>query len=313
MRGTNPRGLITDDLFYRILEKLTREFPRWQLHYYNWTEPLIHPRIVEYTRAAAQAGFHLHLSSNLNYLKDAEGLMAAGAKTFRISLSGFTQDIYKRGHRGGDIEKVKRNMQVLSKARQSTGSRTRVHVYFHKYRHNLHELSAMEVFARDLGFDFVADWAYLMPVEKLLAYIDGRLPDDEQDFADQSILPNPRDAAALMQPYRARSCELIEQLVLDFQGRVSLCCASYDSKRNFIADYLESDWSSIQDGKRKHELCGPCMKQAAHVLFTHFSKPDLRSQIESLADAHLQQSPKATHAPSLRLPILHQHPLAESA
>src|SRR5204863_5847034 len=110
-----------------------------------------------------------HLSSNLNHLKNPEALLSAGAKTFRISLSGFTQPVYERGHRGGDIEKVKKNMIRLGEAHKATGSRTRIHVYFHKYRHNVHELPLMETFARDLGFKFISDWAYLMPLEKLIA------------------------------------------------------------------------------------------------------------------------------------------------
>ena len=78
---------------------------------------LIHPRINLYCKAAADAGFHLHLSSNLNFLKDEKSLLTAGVKTIRISLSGFTQSIYEQGHRGGNIEKVKANMRRLSAAR----------------------------------------------------------------------------------------------------------------------------------------------------------------------------------------------------
>jgi pyruvate-formate lyase-activating enzyme len=312
MSSVNPKGLIDRDLFYAILEKLRQEFPNWQLHYYNWTEPLIHPQIVEFSQAAAQAGFHLHLSSNLNYLKDPEGIMSAGAKTFRISLSGFSQSVYEISHSGGDVERVKRNMIRLSEAKKTTGSRMRTHVYYHKYAHNLHELSRMEEFARSLGFDFLADWAYLMPMEKLLAYIEGELPKSERAFADEHFVPSMHDAIAGMQPHRDSSCELIDQLVLDFQGNVSLCCATYDKAHNFIGKYLDMSWPDLQARKYVHNACAKCMHYGIHTFYTHFSKPDLRSIIDNLATSNLMVREAGPRGP-IRLPVLNQQILAESA
>jgi pyruvate-formate lyase-activating enzyme len=313
MQGTNTKGLIDDSLFDAILAKLAREFPRWQLHFYNWTEPLIHPSINRFCRSAAEAGFHLHLSSNLNHLKDPEGLMAAGMKTFRISLSGFTQPVYGIGHRGGAIEKVKTNMRRLSDAKRTTGSRTRIHVYFHKYRHNLHELEAMRAYATELGFEFCADWAFLMPVEKLVQYMDGTLSDSEREFADRSLVPRVGDAIEAMLPERESSCELIDQLVLDFQGNVSLCCAVYDAKRNFIGRYLDRSWPELQATKYAHSTCTTCMRNAAHVLYTHFSKPELVNRMRELVERQLAEPPQVGQRGPIPLPVLDPAAFAASA
>lgn len=313
MQGTNAKGLIDDALFDAILAKLAREFPRWQLHFYNWTEPLIHPSINRFCKSAAEAGFHLHLSSNLNHLKDPEGLMAAGMKTFRISLSGFTQPVYGIGHRGGAIEKVKANMRRLSDAKRATGSRTRIHVYFHKYRHNLHELEAMRAYATELGFEFCADWAFLMPVEKLVQYMDGTLSDSEREFADRSLVPRVGDAIEAMLPERESSCELIDQLVLDFQGNVSLCCAVYDAKRNFIGRYLDQSWPELQAAKYVHSTCATCTRNAAHVLYTHFSKPELVSRMRELVERQLAEPPQVGQRGPIPLPVLDPAALAASA
>ncbi len=304
MAGTNEKGMISDDVFDRVLAKLRREFPNWQLHFYNWTEPLIHPRINHFCKVAADAGFHVHLSSNLNYLKDPEGLMAAGMKTFRVSLSGFTQPIYGIGHRGGVIDKVKRNMRALSAAKRTVGSRTRIHVYYHKYRHNLSEIQAMESFARDLGFDFIADWAFLMPVEKLVQYMDGTLSESERDFADRALVPRVADAVQVMRPVRDRHCELIDQLVLDFRGNVSLCCAVYDAKRHFIGNYLDTDWAALQADKYRHSTCATCTKHGAHVLYTHFADPDLVAQMRTLVERQLQEPLETPLGRSIPLPVL---------
>lgn len=313
MAGTNPKGLISDETFDRVLEKLRREFPNWQLHYYNWTEPLIHPSINRFCKAAADAGFHLHLSSNLNHLKDPEGLMASGMKTFRISLSGFTQPVYGIGHRGGQIERVKENMRRLAAAKKTVGSRTRIHVYFHKYRHSVHELPLMEAFARELGMDFISDWAVLMPLEKTLAYVDGTLPDSERAFADEAILPRVSDSLELMKPHRNDSCELIDQLVLDFRANVSLCCATYDSKRNFIGNYLEMGWADLQKIKYRHAMCETCMSCGVHALYTRFARPELRDSVVRLAEKQLAEPPGREAPRSIQLPVLEPARLAESA
>jgi MoaA/NifB/PqqE/SkfB family radical SAM enzyme len=309
----NPKGLIEDGLFDRILDKLSVEFPKWQLHYYNWTEPLIHPSIVRYCRAAAERGFHLHLSSNLNHLKDAEGLMASGMKTFRISLSGFTQAVYGQTHRNGDIEQVKRNMTRLSEAKRATGGRTRIHVYFHKYRHNVHELSMMEAFARDLGFDFQHDWAYLMPVEKLFEHVEGGLPEADRLLADERMVPPLAEALRYFEPHRAHGCELIDQLTLDHQGNVALCCAVYDAKANFIGKYLEMGWAELQRAKYGHSICAKCMHYGAHVYYPHLGNPEWKAAIDEMAHRCLERPPAASAVrSSIRLPILHA-PLAASA
>jgi pyruvate-formate lyase-activating enzyme len=313
MQGTNEKGLIDESLFDAILAKLTREFPRWQLHFYNWTEPLIHPAINRFCRSAADAGFHTHISSNLNHLKDPEGIMAAGLKTFRISLSGFTQEVYGIGHRGGKIERVKENMRRLAEARRAVGSRTRVHVYFHKYRHNLDEIEPMRALATELGFDFCADWAFLMPLEKLVQYMDGSLADDERGFADRSIVPQVGDAVELMRPERDAHCELIDQLVLDFRGQVTLCCAVYDAKRHHIGSYLDRSWAELQRVKYAHSTCATCTSHGAHVLYTHFSRPELVERMRTLIERQLETPPPVGRRGPIPLPVLGPREIAALA
>jgi len=310
----NAKGMITDELFHRILEKLGREFPKSQLHFYNWTEPLIHPNINPYCKSAAEAGFHLHLSSNLNFLKDERELLTAGVKTIRISLSGFTQPVYEQGHKGGKIERVKANMRRLSEAKTSTGSRTKIHVYFHKYRHNLHELPLMEGFAKELGFELISDWAFLMPVERLIGYVEDAIDDDQRDFAARALVPDPRDAIAIMQPHGHLPCELIDQLVLDHVGNVTLCCAVYDAKATTVGNYLDLTWGELQRIKYGHTTCDACMHYGAHVLYTHFHQPVLRQAMLDLAEKQLKCIPlQAGGGGPIRLPVLNARPLAESA
>jgi MoaA/NifB/PqqE/SkfB family radical SAM enzyme len=306
MRGANAKGFIADDLFAAILAKLQREFTCRQLHFYNWTEPLLHPRIAEYCRLAADAGFHVHLSSNLNHLRHEQAVLASGIKTFRISLSGFTQETYRIGHRGGDVENVKTHMRRLADAKAAAKSRTRIHVYFHKYRHNVHEEALMERFAKSLGFDFQSDWAFLMPLEKILAYVDGSLSEDERRFADERFIPPLDEALELVQREggRDKACALIEQLVLDHRGRVMLCCGSFENAVNVIGEFLELDWPTMQAARYAHSMCGSCTAVAAHAFCTSVSDPALRAKVMTLAERSMARPPRPFERDAIALPIL---------
>jgi hypothetical protein len=43
---------------------------------------------------------------------------------------------------------------------------------YHRYLGNLDDEELMQHFARSLGFQFRAAWAFFMPLEKILAYLD---------------------------------------------------------------------------------------------------------------------------------------------
>jgi hypothetical protein len=80
-----------------------------------------------------------------------------------------------------------------------------VQVYFHKYRHDLGEL------ARMLGF------------------AEGQLPERERAYVEDTFALPIGEALAAALPYRDRKCRLYEQqIVLDLQGQIILCCGVYD-------------------------------------------------------------------------------------
>src|ERR1019366_2830753 len=114
-----PKGLMTADLLDVIVTKAKSEFDIESIGVFNWTEPLLHPRLYELIEIINNHGVHSSISTNLN-VKDSydfERLLAARPGWMRVSLSGFSQAVYERGHAGGDIELVKRNLVSLARAR----------------------------------------------------------------------------------------------------------------------------------------------------------------------------------------------------
>ena len=168
-----PQGYMEPELLRRIIEKARSECKVTGIGLFSWAEPMLHPKLPDLVRIVQEAGISCFLSSNLNILRNADDIMAANPFSFRISASGFTQETYGYSHRGGDIEKVKKHMAELAKAKKRNNSSTRIYVYYHRYKHNLKEEPMMREFASSLGFDFQPVWALFFPVEKLLTYASG--------------------------------------------------------------------------------------------------------------------------------------------
>ena len=105
--------------------------------------------------------------------KNLKALVKAEPDSFRISLSGFYQKNYKETHRGGDIRQVKSNMYRLRHLMDQYSSKTTVQVLYHVYKHNAgDDLLMMVKLCEELNFNLDPVWAFLMPLEKCIDYLD---------------------------------------------------------------------------------------------------------------------------------------------
>jgi hypothetical protein len=90
-------------------------------------------------------------------------------------------------------------MRELAAARHRTRSKTKIRVAFHRYLNNFADELAMRSFAESLGFEFQPLWAYLMPLEKNLAYLGEDCTDATITAADEQLIDrlalHPRDAS----------------------------------------------------------------------------------------------------------------------
>lgn len=270
------------DLLARIVEKASAECQVEGISLFNWTEPLLHPKLPELIHIVQRAGIDCHLSSNLNLLPDADAIMAANPASFKISASGFTQELYGHTHYGGDIERVKRHMKELAQAKKRNGATTRIFVSFHRYRGNLKEEPALKQFAAGLGFEFEPTWALMFPLEKILAYAEGSndvpLSADDLELVDRLALPL-KETLAAAGKHTGRPCRLREtQISMDFRGKVQLCCGLFDSGRFTVGDYLDLTLEQIQQLRRSHGMCERCMQHGAHLFLT-YQVPEMEQMI----------------------------------
>jgi MoaA/NifB/PqqE/SkfB family radical SAM enzyme len=279
---------MSPELLRRILEKAMNECTVTYIYLYTWGEPLLHQQIHELIRIVNGKDIRCGISSNLNILPDADAIMAANPTEFRISLSGFTQEVYGITHRGGDIERVKGNMIKLADARKRHKASTRISVYYHRYLHNLHEEAQMHQFSSDLGFEFETTWAIVLQLEKIVSMLDGDnsrypLTTEDNELISRLALPL-TEALRAAQLDSNRPCVLREeQITIDFKGDVKLCCGVFDPERFTLGNFLEIPLDEIQRLRSHHKFCERCLHHSAHNYLT------LRiPEIEKLVKSHIK-------------------------
>ncbi|MCP5060109.1 MAG: radical SAM protein [bacterium] len=282
-----PRGLMDVETMERIADKALAECDLKGIGLFNWTEPLLHPRLASLIRVLREREIKVNISSNLNIAKRLDEILASDPTQFRVSLSGIKPDTYARYHRGGELATVLGNLQELADIRERTGAATRVHLLFHRYRDNLDEEPEVAKLAAELGFDFIGVWAFMMPLEKVLALRDPGLhpellTEEDRALVDRLAL-DPSDALSATAPYRSRPCDLLEhQITLDWQGNVQLCCGLFDPERFGVGSYLEFPIEEIQRRKYEDPYCSRCTELGGHV-YANYGAPEFDELAERKA------------------------------
>lgn len=267
----NPKGFMEVSLLERVMDKAAAECDLEGVALFAWTEPFLHPKLPELIRSVNAHGVQCSLSTNLNVIKNLDNILAANPDSLRISLSGFYQPTYGITHRGGDIEKVKENMIELSHARDRAGVKTRIHVMYHRYLGNLDEEILMREYARSLGFAFQPIWAFMMPLEKIDAYLDhdmSSFTEDDRKLMERLTVPL-EVLPPILEKHKGTSCYLqTQQISMDFRADVQLCCAVYDSSKFTVGNYLEVPIGDIQKRKYAHSMCDRCIGKGLHAYHT---------------------------------------------
>lgn len=291
-RGSRPRGFMSFELFSKIFDKIRREAPvaRPVIALYNWGEPLLHPDIGRIVGLVRGHGLYCAVSTNLNQVRFLSDVVAAGPSILKVSLSGFSQAVYGRTHTKGEIETVKANMRRLRELIDQHGTPINVVIGYHDYIGNDgDELASMGELAGELGFELRHKIARLFPLEKVLPLFD---PNGVPAPADRALvdllLVKPSEWARVASADGTdSSCVMRDQeMALNYDGSVALCCNVYDYANNVAPDFLAVSHEELQTLKNRHELCGPCMKAG----YPRSGGLDSHPEIQRLASARARQT-----------------------
>lgn len=286
-------GIMDWDLMERILDKIKSENPNAIVFTYGNSEPFIHPQLPECIAAIKRRGLHAELSTNLNYVQRVDELLEAGPELIIISLSGFTQDVYVKGHAGGNIEKVKANMRIIADANNARPADRRVKmlVNYHVYNDNAHEVEPMRQYAEGLGIGFFTSLARAISMENAIRYCQSHDPqatpfEVQEGRPDwNSILPpagekyaaamarvriKPTDSLAMYESIPVHDvCPVGAGMLFTFirhDGKTQLCACTAD-RRITLGDYLDTTPDQLIEQRTGHAICKQCIKYRLNLMF----------------------------------------------
>jgi MoaA/NifB/PqqE/SkfB family radical SAM enzyme len=284
-------GVMEPDLMERILDKIASENPQAIVFLYGNSEPFLHPHLPECIASIKRRGLDAQFSTNLNYVQRLDETLAAQPDMIIISLSGFTQEIYERGHAGGKIERVKENMRLISEAKNKTGTPINISVNYHVYRDNEHEIAPMKAYSENLGLNFFTSLARAISMENAIQYCRSKDPEAtpfeiEEGRPDwnQALPPIGETYVKTMErlkipPTMAREmykdhpvaqvCPVGAGSMFTFirhDGKTSMCACVAD-RRITVGDYLETTPDQMIEQRTGHAFCKQCLHYRTNFYF----------------------------------------------
>lgn len=285
----HKNGVMDWELMERCLDKIRSENPEAIVFLYGNSEPFLHPRLPECIAAVKSRGLRCELSTNLNYTQRIPETLDARPDFIIISLSGFTQEVYEKGHDGGNIERVKSNMALVGAANQTR--QIPISVNYHVYTDNQHEIEAMRQFAAALGIGFFTSTARAISMENAIQYCrekdpeatpyevqDGRpdwnkaFPPTSQQWRDtMDRLKIPPDKAREMYAHYpvVPVCAVGAGGIFTFirhDGKTQMCSCVAD-RRVTLKDYLDTTPEELIESRTGHAICQQCIKYRLNLYF----------------------------------------------
>jgi pyruvate-formate lyase-activating enzyme len=282
---------MEEGLMHACIDKIASENPDAIVFLYGNSEPFIHPRLPECIAAVKARGLRCELSTNLNYIHRVAETLAAKPDFMIISLSGFTQDVYVKGHAGGNIDKVKANMKILGTFNQVANPPVKIAVNYHLYKDNEHELELMRAFAAGCGIELFTSKARAISMENAIQYCREKDP----EATPYEVQPGRPDWNALLPPVSQQWRETMERLhipptqaramyphhpaskicpvgaggmftFIRHDGKTSMCACVAD-RRITVGDYLKTTSEEMIEQRKDHAICQQCAKYKTNFYF----------------------------------------------
>jgi len=276
-----PKGFMKLDVFNTAIKKISefQDPSETSLHLYNWGEPLLHPQFNEILAKASEYKFRIYISSNLNTHKNITSLLEHNVKFLRISNSGYYQNTYQKSHKRGDINLVKSNMYLLRHLMDKRKHSIDIELFYHMYKSNIGEdIIEMKKLCDDLNYRFTPIVANFVSVEKVMKYLENEISNEDKSTIS-NLLISIEKSINISNVKKDSSCHLYEnQIVINFDGTIPLCCGVYDPKYLLCKNILKHSLLDIQESKSKFsEYCTKCTESGIHNYLMAKNKEGIQS------------------------------------
>lgn len=118
-----PQGIMELETFRRIIDETGETLIA--VHLFCFGEPFLNRRLPEMVKLCSSREIHTLTSTNGHFLQtpeEAEATVDSGLGTLIIAVDGSTQEIYQSYRKQGDLDKVKRCIEMVEKAKTRLGS-----------------------------------------------------------------------------------------------------------------------------------------------------------------------------------------------
>ncbi len=257
---------MSAELFERILDRLLKLklFDREHVStvkLYNWGEPFLNPEINSILSILKKNGLYADISSNFIAMPEIDKDLLSVISGVIFSLSGFSQESYGRIH-GASLYKTLENFEDLYIKIRKASPDTKISISWHRYRFNENELwQAYKYFDRP-GIRFLPNVAYLNDLSEMLSFSQGRLAGARQVQAQKDLFLDYiyRELDYHKQRSQEYLCFMKDQLVIDENGQVLLCCgmSSFD-REHVLGNILEMSSEEIFRKKSLDPICPICV------------------------------------------------------
>jgi sulfatase maturation enzyme AslB (radical SAM superfamily) len=276
------------DTCIKIFRKVLNIYGKQTFYLHIWNEPLIHPQIHEVLAALYSFGHTAFASSNLNLKQDWGKLLNAPAlKVLVVSMSGYHQKTYERGHRGGNVELVLNNIKEIGK--HTRDSQTQVVLNFHQYKDNEEDAAILESLCNEYGIIFKPYLASLLQDHIHEDVVAGSPRWKQNSDAMELVLPRlkfqpfPFTSISNVAPVPCHSQNHV--LVLDYEGNICTCTHKGPEDPNRLGNFLTMTKDEIDKAKKEAPVCVECRKLGLHLeyAFACFFERPSRDSSETIA------------------------------
>lgn len=254
-----PGGTMRPEMLERIVSYIKKQANLTSIAYHYYNEPTMNPWIADLVRVGQSHKIPGVMSTNCSFFKPMPDILALGLRNLIISVSGFTQSVHERSHKGVDIETVKQNMRLIAAFKRPC---TYVRVSWHRYAYNTHEEHLMRDFSAKLGFHFTPYDTGVLPLERVFQ----RWKDGLPDVAERDVKTPLRVARDLCLQRKHWSCIHQDRMItVDSDGMIHACCVK-NHAANMSGSLFETDLEEFNNFRRRYDSrCIACKATGLHV------------------------------------------------
>ncbi len=272
-------GLMSLAKYSQILDKMTREISILPfVSLFLWGDPLLNPELPEIISKSKEHGVSVDVSTNLNYDKHLERVIAASPAFLAIPCSGIGAN-YELTHAGAKWEVFEKNLYLVREYIDKYNADTSVQVSFHLYKHNLgKDYDYIRDLVHKLGFNFKPVIANLFPERIFEAVAYGKeIPENMRQISEKMLYSIEEQKNYSRQSKSKNLCSKVFPTIR-WDGSVVAC---YNMEGGKIADnYLDVPLDELKGRQITSKLCRDCRKFNMQMLFFPDDKKELLRAVQ---------------------------------